>query len=91
MAVSSIVTLEIPEELSAALSIPGQDLSRTVFEAAALEAYRQRKITDAQLRRLLGFETRYELDGYLKAHEIWLDYTAEDLERDRATHAELGL
>lgn len=58
---------------------------------AALEAYRQRKITTAQLRRLLGFETRYELDGYLKAHEIWLDYTADDLERDRATHAELGL
>ena len=25
------------------------------------------------MRRLLGFSTRYELDGFLKAHEVWAD------------------
>jgi hypothetical protein len=55
------------------------------------EAYRERKLSTAQLRRLLGFETRYELDGFLKAHQVWLEYTAEDLERDREAHHKLGL
>ena len=85
------LTLTLPDELSAALSASGQDLSRAVFEAIALEAYRERKLTTAQLRRLLGFETRYELDGFLKQHDVWLDYTWQDLEQDRETHRRLGL
>ena len=85
------VTLNIPDELSAALTVPGRELSRSVFEALALEAYRERKLSTAQLRRLLGFETRYELDGFLKAHEVWLEYDVEYLERDREAHRSLGL
>ena len=52
------LTLNLPDELSAALSGFGQELSRAAFEAIALEAYRERKLTAAQLRRILGFETR---------------------------------
>ena len=85
------VTLDIPEELSAVLSAHGEDLPRAVIESLALEAYRERKLTTAQLRRVLGFESRYELDGFLKAHEVWLDYGLEDLERDREAHRKLGL
>ena len=84
------LTLDLPDELSAALSASGQDLPRAAFEAIALEAYRERKLTTAQLRRLLGFETRYELDGFLKQHGVWLDYTWQDLEQDRETHRRLG-
>lgn len=84
------LTLDLPDELSAALAAPGQDLSRAALEAIALEAYRERKITTAQLRRLLGFESRYELDGFLKQHAVWLEYTWGDLERDRETHRQLG-
>jgi hypothetical protein len=82
--------LNLPDELSAALCSAGQELSRAALEAIALEAYRERRLTTAQLRRILGFETRYELDGFLKQHEVWLDYTWEDLERDRETHRHLG-
>ena len=60
------VMLEIPDDLLAALETPGQELARSVFEAVVLEAYRERKLSTAQLRRLLGFETGYELDGFLK-------------------------
>jgi predicted HTH domain antitoxin len=87
----ALVTLDIPDELSAALAASGRELSRSVFEALALEAYRERKLSTAQLRRLLGFESRYELDGFLKAREVWPEYGAEDLERDRDTHRNLGL
>ena len=73
------------------MAAPGQDLLRAAFEAIGLEAYRERKLTTAQLRRLLGFESRYELDGFLKQHEVWLEYSWQDLEHDREAHRRLGL
>jgi hypothetical protein len=85
------LTLDLPDELSAALSARGDDFSRAAFEAIALEAYREHRLTTHQLRRLLGFESRYELDGFLKQHEVWLEYTWQDLEQDRETHRRLGL
>jgi len=83
--------LDLPDELSSALAASGQDVSRAALEAIALEAYRERKITTAQLRRVLGFSSRYELDGFLKQHEVWLEYTWRDLEQDREIHRRLGL
>ena len=82
--------LDLPDELSSALAASGSDLPRAALEAIALEAYRERKLTTAQLRRLLGFQSRYELDGFLKQHEVWLDYSWQDLEHDRDTHRRLG-
>jgi len=47
-------------------------------------------LTEAQLRQLLGFATRYQLDGFLKEHEVWLNFTPADLERERAALRRLG-
>ncbi len=85
------ITVALPDELSAALAAPGQDLTRAAFEALILAAYRQRKISAAQLRQLLGYETRMEVDVVLKSHGVELDYTLEDIERDRETPRRLGL
>lgn len=85
------IQLDLPEELSGALAASGADLSRAAFEAIALEAYREHKLSTAQLQRLLGFESRYELDGFLKQREVWLEYSWQDLEQDRKTHERLGL
>ncbi len=85
------LTLELPDELSAALAASGRDLSRAAFEAIVLEAYRERKLSATQLRRLLGYQTRMEVDGFLKEHGVELEYTLEDLERDREAHRHLGL
>jgi hypothetical protein len=85
------ITIARPDELSAVLAAPGQDLSRAAFEALTLEAYREHKISAAQLRQLLGYETRMEVDAFLKSHGVELEYTLEDLERDRETHRQLGL
>ncbi len=84
------ITISLPDELLAAFSAQGQDLSRAALEALALEAYRTRKISAAQLRRLLGFHTRMEVDAFLKDHGLELEYGLEDLERDRETHRHLG-
>ncbi len=40
---------------------------------------------------MLGFQTRMEVDAFLKEHGVELEYGVEDLERDRKTHNQLGL
>jgi hypothetical protein len=71
------------------LPIP-EDLSRRALEGLGLEEYKAGRITKAELRQLLGFETRYEMDGFLKAHEVWMNYTIDDLRREVATLQHLG-
>lgn len=75
------VSFEIPDELAAVLTAPGEDPARAALEAWGLEAYRQRKLSAFQLRTLLGIESRYELDGFLKQHRVET-YTVEDWEKD---------
>ena len=78
------VTVEIPDDLAAALTSSGQDLGRATLEALALEGYRSDRMTEADIRQLLGFETFMEVHGFLKEHGAFLPYTLEDLEHDRA-------
>jgi len=86
------VTLDIPDELCAGWAAPRRSF-RNVFLRHLLSkpTYREHNLSTNQLRRLLGFETRHELDGFLKAREIWLEYGIEDLERNRKLHRQLGL
>ncbi len=85
------VTLQIPDDLADQLSAGGRDLSRRALEALIADEYRQGRLTKPDLRRLLGFETSDQIDGFLKAHDVWFDYTMEDLERERAGFRRLGL
>lgn len=78
------ITVEIPDDLAAALAATGQELSRTALEAIGIEAYRQRRLGGYQLQRLLGIGSRYELDGFLKEHRVET-YTAQAFENDLAT------
>ncbi|MGC2656702.1 MAG: UPF0175 family protein [Bryobacteraceae bacterium] len=81
------VTLELPDDIAQELGSPG-DLSRRALEGLALEEFRAGRLSQRRLRRLLGFSTRYELDGFLKAHGEFIDYPIEEFERDRrALHA----
>jgi hypothetical protein len=77
------IALDIPDELAPSLA-PGQDPSRAALEAFGLEAYRQRRISAFQLRTLLGIESRWDLDAFLKEHKVET-YTVEDFEKDWAT------
>ena len=79
--------LSIPDDVAAVL---GGDVERQALEGLALESYRAGRLTKAELRRLLGIATRYALDGFLKAHDVYEPYTLEDLERERDTFKRLG-
>jgi hypothetical protein len=84
------LTVEIPDEVAASLGVGG-DLSRRILEGFALEEYKLQRISKAQLRRLLGLGTRYELDGFLKDHRVPADVTIEDVRRDVHDLKSLGL
>jgi hypothetical protein len=84
------ITIELPEDIAVWLESKWKDLPRAALESLALEAYRSRALTAAQLRRLLVFETRMQVDTFLRQHEIF-DYSAADFEQDRETLRELRM
>lgn len=69
----------------------GRRAASRVLEALAVEAYRTGVLTEPQVRRLLGLESRFQVHALLKAHHVPLQYTAQDLEDDLDTQRELGV
>jgi len=84
------ITLPIPDDLAARLG-SADDVSRRALEAFAAEEYRVGRLTHPELRRLLGFATHAELDGFLKARGVFEEYTLADLDRERQDLQRLGL
>jgi hypothetical protein len=86
------LTVHIPDDIAQRLGDAGnRDLSRRALEALFAEEYRLGHLNKPDLRRLLGFETGYEIDGFLKAHNVYEDYTTEDFEREQEALKRLGL
>ena len=78
------ITLDLPEDIAQELESRWKDLPRAALESLALEASRSHALTAAQLRRLLGFETRMRVDDFLREHEVY-DFTVEDFKQDCET------
>jgi len=85
------LTIQIPDDLAQRLSTRGSSLSCIALEAIAADEYRLGHLTKPDLRRWLGFETSYEIDGFLKRHGIFDDYTLQDFESEREALKALGL
>ena len=79
------ITVEVPEDIARQLAADPRELSRATLEAVAIEGARSGRLTTEQVRRLLGFSTRYDADGFLKKHEVYYHLTSEQVERDAAT------
>ncbi len=77
------ITIDIPDSLAAQYLPPGKDAARAVMEDALVQAYREERISGRQLMEALGIPTRYDLDGFLKARQVWINYTPEELEQER--------
>ena len=76
------MTLEIPEDLVRHFAADPGGLSRFALEALALEGVRSGKLSVAQARGILGIGSRYEMDGFLKAHGLYLPLTIEDIRHE---------
>lgn len=83
------VTFQIPDELAGSVN-SARDLSRRALEAFALEELRAGRISEPQLGEMLGL-ARIQMDGFLKSHGIYQEYTMEDFEHERAALKRLGL
>ena len=76
------VAIELPKEIASSLAGPDEDLSRVALEALAAQGYRDGKLSHSEAQLLLGFNSRWETDAFLKEAGAHLDYTEADLERD---------
>ena len=81
------VTVHLPDEI---LSTDGEDVSRKVLEQIALDGFRSGQLTTAQVRRIMGFESRLQVYEFLASHGVpWVDYDEEELRRELETLREL--
>ena len=84
------ITVELPRDIEERLRTEWNgNLPRKVLEAVAIEAYREKKIGTAQVRRLLGFEDRWETIRFLSEHGVYPNYDEEDFYKDMRNLAEL--
>jgi hypothetical protein len=83
------ITIELPEDVARVLREKWGDLSRHTLETLAIEGYRTQTLSAAQVRRMLGFQTRMEVDAFLKLHGVYRNYTEGDLDRDIETLRQL--
>lgn len=83
------ISFEIPCEIEQELGTKGDELNGEAREAFLVELYRQERITQHQLAEALGLN-RYETDGVLKRHKVWLELTPEELAAQAASLREAG-
>lgn len=83
------IELQIPDEVARVLSSEYADLPRAAIEALALEGYRSNRLSDGQLRQLLGFTSRMQVHAFLKDRGVPLNYSLADLDSDRETSKDL--
>jgi hypothetical protein len=76
------VTVRIPDEIAERLTAEGADLAREALEGFALAAFAAGRLTRYELRLMLGIETGYELDGFLKERGVHERVTEDDIRRD---------
>ena len=81
------VTIKLPDDLA---ELDGSTVSRDVLEQVVAEAYRSGRLGPVQVRKLLGFASRFETEDFLHRMGAMV-YTVEDLEHDLETMSRLGL
>jgi len=82
--------VRIPDELATRLGASGPDLERQALEGLVLEKFRAGHLNKDELAQLLGLDGGDQIDGFLKAHGVYEEYTVEEINRQVATLAELG-
>lgn len=85
------ITLNLPDDISAALEVRWKDVPRQALEALAVEAYRTGVLSENQVRRLLQFESKFQVHALLKEHRVPFRYSEADVESDLAAHRELSI
>jgi hypothetical protein len=83
------LAIELPEDIAEDLRAKWKDLPRHALEAIALEGYRSGALTESQVRRVLGFETRLEVNSFLKDRGVYYNYSPSELDQEIETNERL--
>ncbi|NCJ06465.1 UPF0175 family protein [Synechococcales cyanobacterium C] len=81
------ITIDLPEALVQHFN--SDRLAREVLEVLVVHAYQNKKITHAEVGRILGLPSRWTVDAFLKQKNADLHYDEADLECDRKTLRQL--
>jgi hypothetical protein len=84
------IALDIPDDIIGVIA-PNHDPARAALEALALEGYRSERLSEYDVQQLLGFESRFDVHGFLKEHGAYMHITMEDIERDTETALSVAL
>jgi len=77
------VTVILPNDV---LTDQGGDVPKRVLEQVALEGFKSGQLTIAQVRRILGFDSRLQAHEFLASHGVsWVDYDDGELELETET------
>jgi uncharacterized protein UPF0175 len=76
------VSFELPEDIAENLRAKWKDLPRHALEAIALEGYRSGALTESQVRRVLGFETRLEVNSFLRDRGVYYNYAPSEIDQE---------
>ncbi len=80
------LAIELPEEISEELRAKWKDLPRLGLEAIAVEGYRSGALTESQVRRMLGFESRVQVNAFLRDHALYYEYSQAEIEHEIETN-----
>lgn len=84
------VTFPIPDDFARRFGSEAE-LGRRALEALAVAEYRAERLSKVELRHLLGFETRWQLDDFLHEHGVDNGFTFEEIEAQLRDLRQLGI
>jgi predicted HTH domain antitoxin len=80
----ALVTVDLPDGIADAFGNTAELRQRTVLEDAAIEAYREGRLSHRQVGSLLALDY-WQTEGLFRKRGVPINYTVGDLEADRIT------
>jgi hypothetical protein len=80
------VVLSVDDSVASDLLRNGEKSSdRRALELWAVNGYKRGKLSEYQVKVMLRFDSRFDVDAFLKEHGAYYDYTLEELDRGTAS------
>ncbi|MBD1873094.1 UPF0175 family protein [Nodosilinea sp. FACHB-131] len=76
------MNITLPSDIEQRLQAHVGSLSQKALEAVAVEAYRSKLISAAEVQRMLQLPSKLTTDAFLKEHKAYLHYAEADIEQD---------
>lgn len=79
---TATIEITVPQALFETLAPDPQTLPREMLEAYVIQAYIADKLSNYQLGQILGLESRWDVDKFLKDHKVPTDWQIEEYKHD---------